>query len=134
VLGVHDEGKLRWVGNVGTGFDQKLLASLYARLKPLVTMICPFAERPKPDRGMTWVRPELVCEVRFTHWTQDGRLRAPVFVGLRHDIAPPEVARERPEETRGELLPAAAKEAALTIGGYAIKFTNLKKLYYPDDG
>src|SRR5205814_2428009 len=86
VLGVHDEGKLRWVGNVGTGFDQKLLAHIFARLKPLVTDKCPFAERPKPDRGMTWVKPELVCQVKFTNWTQDGRLRAPVFLGLRNDV------------------------------------------------
>ena len=42
----------------------------------------PFAERPKPDRGMTWVKPELVCQVKFANWTPDSRLRAPVFLGL----------------------------------------------------
>jgi len=61
VLGVHRDGELRWAGNVGTGFDQKLLAGLHARLQPLVTPTCPFAVRPKPDRGITWVKPELVC-------------------------------------------------------------------------
>ena len=85
VLGVYEDGKLRWVGNVGTGFDQKLLAGLYARLEPLITKKCPFAERPKPDRGMTWVKPELVCQVKYANWTPDDRLRAPVFLGLRND-------------------------------------------------
>ena len=87
VLGVYEDGELRWVGNVGTGFDQKLLAGIYARLKPLITEECPFAERPKPDSGMTWVKPELVCQVKYANWTPDDRLRAPVFLGLRNDVA-----------------------------------------------
>ena len=138
VLGVHKDGKLRWVGNVGTGFDQKLLASIFARLEPLITKKCPFAERPKPDRGMTWVKPELVCQVRYANWTTDDRLRAPVFVGMRNDKAAGTVERESAHESSpepaGQLLPASAKEATLTIDGHALKFTNLPKLYYPDDG
>ncbi|HEV3201023.1 MAG TPA: DNA ligase D [Bryobacteraceae bacterium] len=160
VLGLYDEGKLRWVGNVGTGFDQKLLADLHARLKPLVTDRCPFAERPKPDKGMTWVRPELVCQVKYANWTQDQRLRAPVFLGLRNDVRAEDAVREEAEATealdsprrRGDaetgakktegkergvgdrpLLPDV-KEATLTIGGHILKFTNLKKVYYPDEG
>src|SRR6516165_4221240 len=85
VLGVHKEGLLRWVGNVGTGFDQRLLAGIHARLTPLITAKCPFAERPKPDRGMTWVKPELVCQVKYANWTQEDRLRAPVFIAMRND-------------------------------------------------
>src|SRR5205085_3680743 len=117
---VHKDGKLQWVGNVGTGFDQKLLAYLFTRLKPLVTTKCPFAERPKPDRGMTWVKPELVCQVKFSNWTTDDRLRAPVFLGLRNDVPAPAVAREAPSE----LLSSTAKEASLTIDGHTLKFTN----------
>jgi bifunctional non-homologous end joining protein LigD len=130
VLGVHEEGKLRWVGNVGTGFDQALLAGIYRCLEPLITEKCPFAARPKPEKGITWVKPELVCQVQYGNWTQDGRLRAPVFLGMRNDVAAPAVARE----AAGELLAASAKEASMTIDGRALKFTNLKKLYYPDDG
>ena len=132
VLGVFEDGKLRWVGNVGTGFDQKLLASLFARLKPLVMEKCPFPERPKPDCGMTWVKPELVCQVKYANWTQDRRLRAPVFLGLRNDVAARQVAREEPE-ARAELL-GDVKEASLRIDGQTLKFTNLKKVYYPDEG
>ena len=130
VLGVHQDGELRWVGNVGTGFDQKLLAALYARLQPLIVPECPFAERPKPDRGITWVKPELVCQVKYANWTPDDHLRAPVFVGLRHDKPGSVVVREQV----GELLPGSPKEATLTIDGHTLKFTNLPKLYYPDDG
>jgi bifunctional non-homologous end joining protein LigD len=129
VLGVYEDGKLRWVGNVGTGFDQKLLASLYAKLQPLVTTKCPFAERPKPDRGMTWVKPELVCQVKFANWTTDNRLRAPVFLGLRNDKAAGAVVQEMPAE-----LPAGGKEITREINGHPLKFTNLDKVYYPDEG
>jgi len=137
VLGVHDGGSLRWVGNVGTGFDQKLLASLHARLEPLIVRECPFAERPKPDRGMTWVKPELVCQVKYLNWTPDQRLRAPVFQGLRHDVNAGQVSREQaaPQPAvAAPLFASAAKEAAVQIDGHTLKFTNLKKLYYPDEG
>ena len=140
VLGLYDAGELQWVGNVGTGFDQKLLASLFAGLKPLIVEKCPFAERPKPDKGMTWVSPELVCQVKFANWTPDRRLRAPVFLGLRNDIAPRQVAREEAGEdssekaTRREALLSDVKEASLRIDNQTLKFTNLKKTYYPDEG
>jgi len=155
VLGVYEGGKLRWVGNVGTGFDQKMLARLHGRITPLITTKCPFAERPKPDRGITWLKPELVCQVKFANWTLDNRLRAPVFLGLRNDATPGEVTREEaavadapglaprarpesqpgpPESPPGPLLPPGAKEASLQIEGHTLKFTNLKKIFYPDEG
>ena len=137
VLGLYEDGTLQWVGNVGTGFDQKLLASLFAKLKPLIDDQCPFAERPKPDKGMTWVKPELVCQVKFATWTQDHRLRAPVFLGLRNDVAAQQVALEEPaaeaDPPRTQLL-ADVKEESLRIDGHPLKFTNLKKVFYPDQG
>ncbi|HEY7391110.1 MAG TPA: DNA ligase D [Bryobacteraceae bacterium] len=148
MIGVYDKEpkKLRWVGNVGTGFDQKLLAHLYGRLEPLVTKECPFAERPKPDLRMTWVKPQLVCQVRFTEWTQDRRLRAPVFLGLRNDLDAREVKEEESgassqergvrsqEPGGGEMFGPSEKEAVRTINGHTLKFTNLQKVFYPDDG
>jgi bifunctional non-homologous end joining protein LigD len=155
VLGVYEDGKLRWAGNVGTGFDQKLLADLYARLKLLVTEECPFAERPKPDRGMTWVKPELTCQVKYAEWTRDNHLRAPVYVGLRNDVEPGQVVREsvgrrkrlphlpadpsaagwdRRFRLSSSLLPEDVGEAAREIDGHRLKFTNLAKVFYPDEG
>jgi bifunctional non-homologous end joining protein LigD len=145
VLGVYEAGKLRWVGNVGTGFNEKSLTALHRKLTDLVTDKCPFAERPNPSRGMTWVNPELVCQVKYANWTQDGRLRAPVFLGLRDDVEPKQVKREtasaenepelEPEaEDRDQLFGPDTKEATLTIDGRSLKFTNLSKIYYPDEG
>jgi bifunctional non-homologous end joining protein LigD len=134
VLGVYDGGKLNWVGNVGTGFDQKTLAYLASRLKPLIVQKCPFAERPKPDRGMTWVKPELVAEVKFASWTQDNRLRAPVYLGLRQDVKPAEAVREDAVTSVAAELLADVKEATHEVDGHTLKFTNLKKVFYPDEG
>ena len=94
VLGVHEGGKLVWVGNVGTGFDQRSLQDLYTRLKPLVMPRSPFASTPRTGRRVTWVKPELIAQIKFANWTRDGKLRAPVYLGLRHDIQPQEVVRE----------------------------------------
>lgn len=129
VLGAHDGKKLKWVGNVGTGFDQKMLAYLYSRLKPLITEKCPFAERPKPDRGMTWVRPELIAQVKYANWTPDNRLRAPVYLGLRNDVDANQVPQQE-----GELFGPNEKEGTRSIDGHALKFTNLNKVFYPDEG
>jgi len=135
VLGVYQGNELLWVGNVGTGFDQKLLATLYRNLEPLISKTCPFSERPRPDRGITWVRPELVCQVKYAHWTEDHRLRAPVFLGLRNDASPQEVKREEPEpEPPPELFAGSEKEAARQLDGRTLKFTNLNKVYYPEEG
>jgi bifunctional non-homologous end joining protein LigD len=135
VLGAHENGKLHWVGNVGTGFDQKTLAWLHSKLQPLVTKHSPFAERPSPERGMTWVKPELVAQVKFANWTPENRLRAPVYLGLRNDVPAGQVAPERPTAPP-EHLPelATAREVTAEVGGHTLKFSNLKKLFYPDDG
>ncbi len=127
VLGERQAGKLVWAGNVGTGFDRKMVAMLFETLKPLETSKCPFPKRPNmPGERITWVKPELVCEVRFSNRTREGRLRAPVFLRLREDLDPP--------SSRTELLDSTRKEAALTIDGHALKFTHLDKIFYPDDG
>jgi bifunctional non-homologous end joining protein LigD len=134
VLGLYDRGKLTWAGNAGAGFDQKTMREIHALLAPLET-----AERPfEPDRNLprqvAWVRPELVCEVKFSNWTEEGRLRAPVFAGLRPDVDPRECVRESAATERAPLLDPAAKETILTIDGHRLKFTNLDKVYWPKDG
>ena len=79
-------------------------------------------------REATWVEPKLVCECKFVEWTKDGKLRAPVFMGLRTDKAPEETARET-----GPLFAGKPKEATLQIDGRTIKFTNLDKIWYPKE-
>jgi len=98
LLGFYENRKLRYAGRVGTGFDTQLLRSLAKRLKGMSIDTSPFAELlPTGERrGVTWVRPELVCEVEFTEWTDDGRLRHPSFQGLREDKPARDVVREQP--------------------------------------
>jgi len=127
VLGVNEAGVLRWAGNVGTGFDDKEIARLLGRLKPLRLGDSPFAEVPKMPRvrkgDVVWVEPTLVAEVRFAEWTHDGRLRAPVYQGLREDKEADEVQREReaigPEVRRGRRV---------------LKLSNLDKPFWPEEG
>lgn len=127
ILGSRDGKKLKWAGNVGTGFDQKLMKSIHERLLPLIVDKCPLeAEKALPKKDVAWVRPELQCEVKFAQRTEDGKLRAPVFTGLREDIDPP--------SAHEPLLDASQKEALCTIDGHRLKFTNLSKVFYPAEG
>jgi bifunctional non-homologous end joining protein LigD len=137
VLGIYDRSKLTWAGNVGTGFDQKTMRAIHEKLAPLAVEKCPLEpDKMLPRDGVTWTSPELVCEVRFANWTDEGRLRAPVWVGFRPDIDPAECvrAREGSEPARAPLLDPAAVEVNLTIDGHRLKFTNLDKMFYPADG
>ena len=96
MLGIPEDGGLHFAGRVGTGFTEKELAKLKDMLKPLETDESPFNTRlPTQDaKGVTFVRPELVGEVRYSERTSDGRLRQPSWRGLRPDKEPEEVGWE----------------------------------------
>ncbi len=94
LLGVHDrDGSLRYVGRVGSGFSERELDRLAKLLGPLARKTSPFSG-PGPPRGAFFCEPRLVAEVSFTEWTPDGRLRQPVYLGLREDKTAEEVVRE----------------------------------------
>jgi bifunctional non-homologous end joining protein LigD len=118
VLGTYDGGELRWVGNCGTGFTERDIDDLLAKLEPLRRGTSPFAVVPKMPKvraaDVVWVEPKLVCEVSFAEWTHDGHLRAPSFEGLRDDKPARAVVREG-GETR-------------------VKLSNLDKVFWPDEG
>lgn len=98
LLGLHDaDGKLRYAGNVGTGFDAKTLHELAARLAKLHSKRNPFADLPSAVQGQ-WVKPQLLAEVAFGAWTRAGRIRHPVFHGLRSDKAAEHIIRETAAE------------------------------------
>jgi bifunctional non-homologous end joining protein LigD len=101
LLGVHDEeGKLRYVGNVGSGFDESTLARVKGRLDAVAAQESAFDDPPRrvgPQRKLPhWVKPKLVAEVSFAGWTREGHLRQAVFRGLRADKPPRAITRERP--------------------------------------
>jgi len=107
LLGYYESRKLRFCGKVGTGFNDSTLRSLRTKFRELESTECPFANLPESrsgrfGSGMTraemkrchWLKPELVCQVRFSEWTDDFRLRQPVYLGLREDKDASEVVRE----------------------------------------
>ena len=100
LVGFHERASLRFAGKVGTGFTNAVARTLRARLDALQVRECPFSPRPAGPLGRTarWVRPVLVCEVSFSEWTHDGKIRQPSFQGLREDKPADEVVRERPVE------------------------------------
>jgi bifunctional non-homologous end joining protein LigD len=107
LVGYYEKKKFRFAGKVGTGFNTKSLAWLHKKLKSEKREDCPFADLPSQEGGqwvqgitpammsrIEWVNPVFVCQVKFAEWTRDGKLRQPVFLGLRDDKKPEAVVRE----------------------------------------
>ncbi|HEX8297223.1 MAG TPA: non-homologous end-joining DNA ligase [Chthoniobacteraceae bacterium] len=107
LVGFFEKGKLRFAGKVGTGFSAAVLKAVHTKLRACSRETCPFSDLPQKQQGRWsqnitpremklchWAEPQLVCQVRFTEWTDDGKLRHPVFLGLREDKDAREVARE----------------------------------------
>jgi bifunctional non-homologous end joining protein LigD len=148
VLGAYVAGELTWVGNCGTGFDEREIDELLAKLEPLRRDEPPFRvvpKMPKVRRGdVVWAEPELVCEVEFAEWTHDGHLRAPSFEGLRDDKPAREVRREGPTAASGvgSTEPpksggagfAGAGSGVERHAGHEVKLSNLDKPFWPDEG
>jgi bifunctional non-homologous end joining protein LigD len=121
LLAVHEEGKLRYVGKVGTGFSNQMIEDLLARMKRIEVEKAP-AQVPRPDaRGAHWVKPQLVCEVAFTEFTSEGVVRHPSFLGLRSDKPAAQVVREVPQHT-----PAAPDDG--------IKISNPERVLWSESG
>ena len=126
VLGMYEGGELVYVGNVGTGFNDKEIERLLRKLKPLERDAPPFRNVPKMPRvrkgDVVWVEPKLVAEVEFAEWTHDGRLRAPAYKGLREDKDATEVRREEPMATE------------IRKGKRVLKLSNVDKLFWSEEG
>jgi bifunctional non-homologous end joining protein LigD len=112
VLGLYDDqGRLIPVGQAGSGFNERTHADMWRRLQKLKTDKSPFARPPEASRGMHWVKPELVAEIKFTEWThesEDGglKMRAPVYLGLRKDKKPEECIFVNPRSAQEEVAKA----------------------------
>mgnify|MGYP002345769228 CR=1 FL=1 len=129
VLGLMSNGKLKYIGNCGTGFNEKLLKELFDEFTPLIQKTKPFesSEDVAKERNVTWLKPELVCDVYYSEWTRDEHLRHPVFKGLRED--------KSAEDTKIEDKEALAmeNEKELKFGKKTVNLTNLNKIYWPND-
>ena len=167
LLGLYENGELEFIGPVGTGFTSQLQKELLQKLKPLITPKCPFKYvpdynkpsrfRPDPPKAeVTWVKPQLVCEISYRELTKDGAIRHPSFKGLREDKNAKEVVREKPIHTddiveqtdklsnkkmisspgqkeRKTFLNPKDEMQTRNIGGHDLKFTNLSKIYWPKE-
>ena len=101
VLGVFEGDELIYIGHLGGGFTANDLKDVRERLDPLIQKECPFTLKPETNTPVTWVKPELVCEVALSGWTGDGVMRQPVFLRLREDKTAREVVREMPLRSGG---------------------------------
>ena len=120
LLGVHEDGKLRYAGKVGTGFTQALMTELRAKLDTRVRKTAPVDAPRAMVRGAQWVKPDLVAEIAFTEATPDGLLRHPSFLGLRGDKPAREVVLEQ------------THVIADTSATPAVKITNRDRVIDPD--
>jgi bifunctional non-homologous end joining protein LigD len=159
VLAMLKDGKLIYSGHTGTGFNQKLLKDIFEALQPLVQTASPFEKKIKTNMPVTWVKPELVCEIKYSEKTRDGLLRHPVFLHLRPDKNATDIISEEntgleknagSKKSRAETsskkkktTPGSGKppktvsgpnETILQAGGHKLTVTNLDKIYFPDDG
>jgi bifunctional non-homologous end joining protein LigD len=186
LVGVYNDDKLIYTGKIGTGFSDKQQKEMLKQFKPFETETVPFSTLPdynKPSRfnprpskaSVTWLKPQLICEVSFTEMTADGIMRHPSFEGLRVDKQAKEVTREQavsakaivdemeteeketknntinnktkslpekttknivtppPESRRKTFLNPTDETQVRDITGHSIKFTNLSKIYWPDE-
>jgi ATP-dependent DNA ligase len=85
-LAVEEQGTLRYVGKVGTGFDTRMMKQIFAELTSLKKIKRPVKEKPLDDSTSTYIEPKLICEVEYASWTKDKMLREPVFVRMRPDV------------------------------------------------
>ncbi len=132
LLGQYDGNELKFIGKCGTGFNEKTLKELYAKLKPNFTETAPISEKTALRDTIQWVKPNLICQVKFTEWTQDKHLRHPVFLGLRIDKQVTEVKSNKKAMKTKKV--ATENDFDLKVGKTTLHLTNQNKVYFPDDG
>ncbi len=149
LLGYYDHGGgLVYAGKVGTGFSDETLEVLSERLGALETATPPFTNPPRDHdaKGVHWTRPQLVAEVEFSAWTEDGLLRHPSFKGLREDKEAMDVVKENPQEmvpidnegerstASNEKPPKAAKPKTGDTNSSSLALSNPDRIFYPEIG
>jgi bifunctional non-homologous end joining protein LigD len=166
LVGVFDKGKLNYIGKIGTGFNNRSQREIMDKMKGLVISKAPFTEvpdvnkpsrfRPNPPKAeVTWIKPELVCEVSYAEITSDGVMRHPSFEGMRIDKKAKEVVKEKALKTgeivnnakplknnftkpvgdkgRRSLLNPTEETQVRIINGHELKFSNLGKIFWPKE-
>lgn len=130
ILGMWANKQLKYVGHTGSGFNEKLLHEIYERLQPLIQDHSAFKERIKTNAPVTWVQPKLICEVTFSEWTEDKKMRHPIFLHMRNDKYINEINMKnyvKPSQKENN-------EKYISFGRTKVKTTNLNKVFWPEEG
>ncbi len=117
VLGVYEGETIKYIGHSGGGFTYTELTEMHEMLEKIVTEKSPIREKVPINSSITWVKPKYVCQIKFSEWTRDGRMRHPIYAGLRKDKKAQEVTIEKPQTVFEQP-----------------KLTNLNKVYFPKEG
>ena len=153
ILAAKEGNKLKYIGHTGTGFNAQSLKEMYELLQPLVQEKSPFDEKIKTNSPVTWVKPELIGEIKYSEVTADGKFRHPVFLHLRNDKNVNEINMENiktkfPSSTRKDSSKTSPKkenskssteesnetDKTYTFGKIKVKVTNADKVYFPEKG
>lgn len=141
VLGVYKNGRFVYVGHTGTGFNDRSLKAVYDQMQPLKTDESPFDVKVNVNAPVTWIKPKLVCDVKYSEMTEDGIRRHPVFIGMRVDMEPEDVKNTETKETKIDKEIQDTKtensiemETVKTAGAKKMAFTNLNKVFWPEEG
>ena len=153
VLGVPVDGKLKFIGQVGTGFNGASQKEIFKKMNPFFTKECPFDVLPNTGAPTMWVKPHLLCEVKYTELTGEGLMRHPSFQGIREDKTIKDINEgeiqlnqkkkagaasnnkssiKKAEPTK-PLLDLLQKDALVRVNGHDLKFSNIQKIYWPKE-
>lgn len=151
LLGIYEEGDLKFIGQTGTGFTEFMQEELMKKMKPLITKKIPFDTRPSiSGSDVVWLKPFLLCEVKYTELTNEGLMRHASFQGLREDKTAFELNNEKEqsfdklrmtvdklrmteEEEETEIINVKKEQQIVSIDGHNLKLTNLNKIYWPKE-
>lgn len=135
LVGIYDKENFVYVGHSGGGIPDEQRKTLFEKLAKLERKSSPFATKPKPNAPVHWVRPQIVCEMSFSEWTNDGFMRHPVFEGLRLDKKPEQVTKETPQPETKKSTSQSRKEHmapdVLSKNNKEPAFTHLDKVFFP---
>lgn len=140
ILGKYINGELIYAGHTGTGFNTELLKEIHSKLTKIEQKESPFETIPKTNMPVTWVKPELICEVKFSEITKDGMFRHPVFVAIREDKTIEDLQTTTPQKSEKMVKKQTIKKSdsetdkEITLNRHKVKLTNQDKIYFPKDG
>lgn len=140
ILGKYLNGEMVFCGHTGGGFSDQSLAEIYDKMQSLITPKSVFKITPKTNTKATWIKPELVAEIKFTELTKDHIYRHPIFMRLREDIETDDVEFNSENQSKKEVMKkeetkkrTSKEDINKKIGKQELKLTNQNKIYFPDD-